>query len=153
MPIDQMSVTYLPPKYKLYGEQRGAVVGAFGRQHDRQRMMLFVGPSPKDGHPHPLQVMMAEATSDPLEPLVATGGRAGEIRSKGAEGTVVYHDGVWRAGRGLDERPLGDIYVHWATDECHSITVYSPSAIVAARSSILLSVDELQRIALAVRYN
>lgn len=148
MNLNLIEVNFIPPGFKPYGDKFGRNVGLFGVTNDNQRLLIFfletIG---RDTHP------LYVAVTDPggaVRRLAGTEGqRATDLPSE-AGLSLIYHDGMWAAGRGSGEISVRDIFVRWDREFAHSVTGYGRTLTIGVRGPRELSVADLARVATSV---
>lgn len=141
---------YLPEGYRSWTTVLGRDAGGFGATSDDQYSMTFARGSMPEEKANTLLVYRGPANSGEL---LGTQRHAGESVDIGVSGVqATYHDGVWAAGPGPEERRVGQhTVIHWDRSIRHSLTVRTPSEVVGVRGpKAIVNADELAKIALSL---
>jgi hypothetical protein len=143
VPIEQVRPSYVPSGFTLRSTDYGAAWQGF-YEVDEQEMLEYVNGS---NFTWPLFVAAAEPHGK--AEFFGTEERQGAPIDIGVHGArAVYHDGIWAAGPGPDQRAAGSVTIHWQTGICHSITARKGNRVYAVRGSTTtgVTVDELIKV-------
>jgi hypothetical protein len=127
--VDALTPSHVPAGFALRQHVFGRSAGGFGLEED-QLVLFFAKSDGLDDRRLPLAI---QATRTVGAELSGTEGRAGETIDLGDGRTATYHDGIWSAGPGPDERVSGPMLIHWDRSTMHSLTAEAGGVVYGVR--------------------